>query len=234
MADENIYYNYDDSEPASVEFHLSNGNTLLLFFGNGKSCKLIPKSNKSCRTPSDFRNQFNCSIGFAPILGPVDQNEPLFDKEAARRALFGYTASRNFRNIWHHYPARFEEFRSILSQTWPGMDIEQPKVDFTYDKPRLHMFCPENRFPREICWAGFGFQVWCQMLTHLVQSNERSLFLIRRARYLLAFRSSTSVIGSSKKSWTGYCDSNSFNRNHYRSRSGRNSYCYKSASVQLA
>jgi energy-coupling factor transporter ATP-binding protein EcfA2 len=58
------------------------------------------------------------------------------------------------------------------------MDIERPKVDYTHEKPRLHMFCPEERIPREICWAGFGFQVWCQMLTHLVQSSDKALFLI--------------------------------------------------------
>ena len=40
------------------------------------------------------------------------------------------------------------------------------------------MFCPEDRIPREIFWAGFGFQVWCQMLTHLVQSKEKVIFLI--------------------------------------------------------
>lgn len=40
------------------------------------------------------------------------------------------------------------------------------------------MFCPEERIPREIFWAGFGFQVWCQMLTHLIQSSDMALFLI--------------------------------------------------------
>ena len=40
------------------------------------------------------------------------------------------------------------------------------------------MFCPENRLDREIFWAGFGFQVWCQMLTFIVQSREKSLLII--------------------------------------------------------
>jgi hypothetical protein len=48
----------------------------------------------------------------------------------------------------------------------------------SHGKPRLQMFCPEDRIPREIFWAGFGFQVWCQMLTHIIQSNESALFLI--------------------------------------------------------
>jgi ABC-type glutathione transport system ATPase component len=58
------------------------------------------------------------------------------------------------------------------------MDIGQPEIDTSHGKPRLFMYCPENRIPREIFWSGFGFQVWCQMLTHLIQSSETSLFLI--------------------------------------------------------
>ena len=58
------------------------------------------------------------------------------------------------------------------------MDIERPIIDMSHGKPLLHMFCPEDRIPREIFWAGFGFQVWCQMLTHIIQSNESALFLI--------------------------------------------------------
>jgi predicted ATP-dependent endonuclease of OLD family len=77
-----------------------------------------------------------------------------------------------------HYPEKFDEFKSALVQTWPGMDIERPEINISHEKSRLDMFCPEERIPREIFWAGFGFQVWCQMLTHIIQSNDRSLFLI--------------------------------------------------------
>lgn len=179
VAEENIFYNYDDSQPATVRFSLSNKNDLVLYFPESGLCHLIPETTKRGRhTPSTFRSYFNCPIGFVPILGPVEHNENLFDKEAARLALFNYRAARNFRNIWYHYPQKFDAFRSTLVQTWPGMDIDRPEIDLTHGKPRLHMFCPEERIPREIFWAGFGFQVWCQMLTHLIQSSEASLFMI--------------------------------------------------------
>ena len=179
IAEENIFYNYDDSEIATIKFTLSNGNELLLYFPEQGSCYLIPDAQgKPVLTPKAFKTQFDCPIGFVPILGPVEHNERLYGEEAARLALFNYTASRNFRNIWYHYPERFEEFRGVLAETWPGMDIEPPRVDRIDDKPLLHMFCPEERIPREIFWAGFGFQVWCQMLTHLIQSSDKALFLI--------------------------------------------------------
>lgn len=179
VAEENIFYNYVESDAATVTFKLSNGNELLLYFPQQGACYLIPEvQGKPIRTTSSFRSNFNCPVGFVPILGPVEHHELLFEKEAARLALFNYRAARNFRNIWYHYPEKFDAFRAALIQTWPGMDIERPKVDYSYQKPRLHMFCPEERIPREIFWAGFGFQVWCQMLTHIIQSSDKAIFLI--------------------------------------------------------
>jgi len=179
VAEENIFHNYDDTEPAKVVFRLSNKNELMLYFPEKGACYLIASQDgRHPKTPTAFRANFNCPIGFVPILGPVEQHENLYEKEAARRALFNYNAARNFRNIWYYYPDKFDDFQAILKETWPGMDINKPEVDFSHQRPRLCMFCPEDRIPREIFWAGFGFQVWCQMLTHLVQSNEKSLFLI--------------------------------------------------------
>ena len=40
------------------------------------------------------------------------------------------------------------------------------------------MFCAENRRDRELFWAGFGFQIWCQLLTHISRCNESSLIVI--------------------------------------------------------
>ena len=179
IGEENIFFDYDDSEPAIVTFSLTGEKKLVLYFPGNGACFLIADNPKrTVKSPSAFKAAFNCQIGFVPILGPVEHMERLYEKDAARLALFNYRAARNFRNIWYHYPEDFEEFRDTLRDTWPGMDIERPRVDTSHDKPVLHMFCPEVRIPREIFWAGFGFQVWCQMLTHLVKSRNSSIFLI--------------------------------------------------------
>ncbi len=160
VAEENIFYNYDTEYAASIKFKLASGNSLVLYFPEPEVCYLIPDmQGRPCTSPAIFRANFNCSIGFVPILGPVDHRERLYEKEAARLALFNYGAARNFRNIWHYFPANFEEFRGLIKKTWPGMDINRPEVNSTHDRPILEMWCPENRIPREIFWAGFGFQV---------------------------------------------------------------------------
>jgi len=180
VAEENIFFNYEDDEAAYIRFTLSNKNELLLYFPEQGACNLIARTanGRPIDSAAAFKGQFNCKIGFVPILGPVEHNEPLYQEEAARRALFSYQAARNFRNIWHHFPEKFDDFQKTLRATWPGMDVARPEVDFSHQKALLRMFCPEGRRPREIFWAGFGFQVWCQMLTHLIQSGDASLFLI--------------------------------------------------------
>lgn len=179
IAEENIFHNYDDTQPAIVEFFLSKSKKITLYFPEQGKCFLIAEDNsKIITSPTGFRSHFNCSIGFVPILGPVEHHEQLYAKEAARLALFNYRAARNFRNIWHHFPEDFMSFRELLQQTWPSMDIERPVVEMIDNKPKLFMFCPEQRIPRELFWSGFGFQVWCQMLTYLIQSRNVSLFLI--------------------------------------------------------
>ena len=178
ISTENVFHNYDESTPATVEFRLSNGHSLNPHFPERGECYMIPTSDYVIRSPSDFRKHFNVEIAFVPVLGPVDHDERLFEKEAARLALLSYGASRNFRNIWYHFPNGFAEFRKTIQQTWPGMDIEPPEIMTDGERPYLRMFCPEERYPREIFWAGFGFQVWCQMLTFILQARGASALVI--------------------------------------------------------
>lgn len=179
VAGENVFFNYDDSEAATVTFDLSNKSSLTLYFPERETCYLIPNAlGRSADTPSEFRKLFDCPIGFVPVLGPVDADEQLYNEEAARLALFNYRAARNFRNIWWYFKDAFPQFREAIRSTWPGMDVKPPELDTSGEKPLLRMYCPEERIDREIVWSGFGFQVWCQMLTHLIQAKESSIFLI--------------------------------------------------------
>lgn len=146
IATENVFHNYDDTTPAAVQFKFSNGNQLWLQFASIDECYLTCKTtDKQVRTPSDFNREFNVAVGFVPILGPVEHNEQLFQDEAARLALMTHRASRNYRNIWYHFPEGFEEFRLLIQSTWPGMDIQKPEVNHDQKTVLLHMFCPEER-----------------------------------------------------------------------------------------
>ena len=179
IATENVFYNYQDENPAIIRFRLSDNSILQVFFPQIGKCYLNYESDSVIiRSPKDFKEHVNVEIGFVPILGPVDHEEKLYQKETARLAILSYTASRNFRNIWHHYGENFDDFKELVKSTWPGMDIERPELNTSKRDPTLDMFCHEERMPREIFWAGFGFQVWCQMLTYIIKNKDASIFLI--------------------------------------------------------
>lgn len=137
VAAENIFSDYDESRPATIKFRISNGNHLLLYFPEREACFMFPDTlHKPVRTTANFRAQFDCEVAFVPVLGPVEHDEPLYQKDAARLALISHRASRNFR------------------------------------------FCTEDRIARELYWVGFGFQVWCQMLTFIIEGAGASLLAI--------------------------------------------------------
>jgi AAA15 family ATPase/GTPase len=179
VATENVFYNYDDSEPAIIRFRLSNNSYLQIFFPSKGVCFMNYESSDTIiKNTKEFKAKVGIEIGFVPILGPVEHQEKLYQKEAARLALLTHKASRNFRNIWYHYNEDFKDFKALVISTWPGMDIDPPEIDYSTNSPIISMFCPEERIPREIFWAGFGFQVWCQMLTYIIKNKNSTLFLI--------------------------------------------------------
>lgn len=176
MSLENVATDYDFDSPTTVEFFFSNGNILLLFFSAHGSISLIPmKSKGSLRSPLAFKKEFPTTIGYIPVLGPLEHREALLDERTIQRGLSTHRASRHFRNYWYHYPENFDDFAKLVRETWPGMEIQAPElVDFNI----FAMFCAENRITREIYWSGFGFQIWCQILTHLVRNKNVDLLIV--------------------------------------------------------
>lgn len=176
---ENVHTDYADTD-TSVRFRLSNGNRLVLHFPRqeDRGCILVPETEgRSISSTTAFKNAFPITIAMVPVLGPVEHDEVLLAEDTVRRDLATHRASRQFRNYWYYYRDGFAEFETMVRKTWPGMAIEAPKrVDVMSNS--LVMFCLEKRIPRELFWAGFGFQIWCQLLTHIVRAGDDSLLVI--------------------------------------------------------
>ncbi len=173
---ENVRFDYEDQE-ATARFAFANGNALVLHFPIDGGCILVAESKRTIRTVTDFRREFPARVIHVPILGPAENEEILVEKTTVQRTLGTHRASRHFRNFWYHFPEGFERFAELVAATWPGMTIERPKI-VSYEDKRLAMFCDETRVARELFWAGFGFQVWCQLLTHVAQAKDATLFVL--------------------------------------------------------
>jgi predicted ATPase len=174
---ENVHTDYSDTD-TRVTFRLSNQNSLDLYFPTDGGCILLADTQaKPVRTPAEFKRAFPLAIGVVPVLGPVEHDEQILAEETVRRGLATHRASRHFRNYWYHYHSGFDAFAEMVCQTWPGMTIKPPeRADQLSSK--LVMFAEEHRIPRELFWSGFGFQVWCQLLTHITRATNDTLLVI--------------------------------------------------------
>lgn len=174
---ENIHTNYEDVD-TRIEYRFSNGNRIYINFPRDGGCVLswdVPGA--LIKSPSAFRKAFPFSVQVVPVLGPIEHEEIIVTDETVRRSLGTPRASRHFRNFWYKNPEGFEDFKVMLERTWSDMSIKRPEVPSMVDG-KIVMFCSESRIDREIYWAGFGFQIWCQLLTHLYRSSNYDLVVI--------------------------------------------------------
>jgi hypothetical protein len=173
---ENIHTDYAEAK-TTVSFRLSNGNRLVLYFPENGGCVLIPEpEGRNVTSVKALKAAYPVSIAAVPVLGPVEQEETILKLETIHRDAGTHRASRHFRNFWHHFPEGFEDFATLVAKTWPGMEVERPERAGL--SSRLSMFCKEKRITRELFWSGFGFQIWCQLLTHISRAQAASLLIV--------------------------------------------------------
>lgn len=173
---ENVATDYN-SEDSKIEFRLTNRNKLILYFPNDGGCILYwENEGAAISTPGKFSKAFPIAIQVVPVLGPLEHEESYVKEDTVKDAQNTHRACRHFRNYWHYFSENWDQFSSMVSTTWPGMQIKRPELDVRNAK--LRMFVTENRIDREIYWAGFGFQIWCQLLTHLSRANESTLIVV--------------------------------------------------------
>lgn len=172
ISPENIQTNYDDIE-TEIRFKLDNGNSLILEFSQHHVPHLLLEQNSGqTNTTRDFQRNFPVDIVVIPTLGPFEDEEELLTQEYIMANVSTRRSHRLFRNIWHYKNEReFKSFSDLLVQTWPEIEIKKPERRGYLDR-HIDMFCSENRIDREVHWAGFGFQIWLQILTHILEAEE--------------------------------------------------------------
>jgi AAA domain, putative AbiEii toxin, Type IV TA system len=184
---ENAHTDYAD-EPAVVTFTMATGDELRIYFPPGEdSCLLLTiPTGAQVRSVSQFRSRYPSKIVTLPILGPLEHREVVVTQETLNRNLATRRASRSFRNFWYRDEGReFPTFRVRLAATWPGIDINPPEIAVSDEGTWLAMYCLEERLTRELYWSGFGFQVWCQLLTHMIRAEDAAVLALDEAELYL-------------------------------------------------
>lgn len=175
---ENAQSDFSIGEPR-VAFRISNGNRLVLRFPSDGGCVMEPEiDGPPVVDTADFKRAFPVTVSNVPVLGPVEHGEPLVQRQTVLRGLSTHRASGQFRSYWWYERERFEAFRAMLRRTWRGFDIRPPELVPAGGETQVVMWCVEDGYPRELYWAGSGFQIWCQLLTHIERARDSALLVI--------------------------------------------------------
>lgn len=166
------------------------GSAVLTFTNDGfLYLHFLDKENKNLKTLNSIKSSINISIGLIPPLGTLEPAERLLTQKYITAARETHLSPRHFRNQWYYDKKDFRIFRELLKETWPEMDIALPELQtegakptalelHSKEKPLIFMFCKEDRITREINWAGSGFQVWLQLLSHLIRNRDSTTIIV--------------------------------------------------------
>jgi AAA15 family ATPase/GTPase len=174
----NITRNYN-SEDAVVCFQHENGAKAYILLHPERPVRFyIDRDGRRFQSSTAFRKASPINLVIVPTLSPLEADEQLLQPETIQRNRNTRLAARNFRNIWYREtPENFNRFKEKVERAWPGIELSPPELVMG-NPAHLEMFFTEDRITREIQWAGFGFQVWLQIHTHMNNSDENSVLII--------------------------------------------------------
>ena len=174
---ENIHTDLEHVE-TTVDFIFDNEAILTLYFPVDGGFIFFVQGMVAPKSPTAFKSNFPFQLIQVPVLGPLEDQEPLVQDATLKRGVGTHRASRHFRNYWHRNLDTFQDFADLIARTWDGMEVEPPNMRMTLKGAVLDMYCTEFRRYREPYWFGFGFQIWCQLLTHISRANPGDIIVV--------------------------------------------------------
>lgn len=174
-------HNFESDIPARIHLTAANGLKFKINMRLDGDLECFVVSDARPQKGAKFLGeQFPVNIVVVPTLSPLEQNEELVLLETVERNRYGRLASRNFRNYWLHQPDDvFQRFAELVEQGWPGLRVFKPVVEHANGRATVRMYFRENatRQP-EVQWAGFGFQVWMQIMTHVMRAGPQDVIVL--------------------------------------------------------
>lgn len=122
-----------------------------------------------------------------PVLGPIEQNEPVLTEDYVLQNRTTRLATRHFRNhlliLSNSYEddgtTRLDSFYQFAHE-WlpPDIELEHPRTRPGKKGPEIDVYYSEGRGPKELAWAGDGLQVFLQVLLHIYLSEDASTLVL--------------------------------------------------------
>ncbi len=174
----NIVRDYGDEDAMITLMHENGAEINILLHPDRAATAFLKVNGQYPRNIPQIVAAFPLKLVVIPTLGPLEENEPHFLDETVRRNETTRLAHRNFRNIWYRKTdEEFSEFKKLIEDSWPSMTVKKPAIGYRPES-FVEMYFSEERRDREVYWSGFGFQIWMQMMTHIMRGKQDSVIVL--------------------------------------------------------
>lgn len=112
-----------------------------------------------------------------PQIGLIREDEKRLNSDTVKENMHTRLSSRHFRNQLLLYKDKFEEFKKIAQETWPGLRITELSYEPSEDN-KIELFVYDADFAGEIGIMGSGLQMWLQMVWFISRCPKASMIVL--------------------------------------------------------
>jgi len=163
-----IFNHYADP-PGKVIATFSNGATVTIFVlpESRIHCVIRSSIGKIVRNKDQARAAELPSVHIMPQVAPLQRNETILMEDYVAAAMSSRLAPLHFRNQIKVRYDLFPEFKRVVEETWPGVQIREFIGRNCPPGDELHLHIRNEDFVAEVAEMGHGLQMWLQTMWFL-------------------------------------------------------------------
>jgi hypothetical protein len=176
MSWDNLFHLYNPP-PAKVTASFENGTSLTIYLGPDKAVHAVVKdaNGRAVRSKRDARSVSLPLVSVLPQVAPLERSEVVLSNEYVRSNQSSYLSSLHFRNQLRICSDEdFEQFVSLVSESWPGIEIVEFLIGRGYSGDPLSLMVRDGEFVAEVSWMGHGLQMWLQTMWFVARTRPEA------------------------------------------------------------
>lgn len=170
-----VVYRYRVGVYAEIRAVFSNDICIKVYLADGFSFALIEHNGQNVSSQVQAKRFADLELFVMPQIGLIREDEPQLSADTIRKDMYSRLSSRHFRNELYLYSDRFETFRMLAQDTWPGLRINE--LVHRYDEP-LSLIVTDGDFAAEIGMMGSGLQMWLQIVWFVSRCPETATIVL--------------------------------------------------------
>ncbi|SEJ16808.1 AAA domain-containing protein, putative AbiEii toxin, Type IV TA system [Cyclobacterium xiamenense] len=176
---DNLFHRYGNA-PSKIEAIFKNDYKVILYIGNEGELHgvLFDKTGQIIQTKGQAREARFPVINILPQIGPLQTVEETLRADYILSNISSSLASRHFRNQLNQLNSRYQEFKRMAEDTWPGLRIVELSGRSQTTGSKLALLVQDDYFVAEVGWMGHGLQMWLQTIWFLARSHKNSTVIL--------------------------------------------------------